>query len=161
MTEAERVVFDLLRWAEAKCPCENETPDPCPLCGASVDGLEGCKAADMTLPASLLHAARAVEANCLKRAKISELIEKAEKRVTPLADMQRAADHKTRTGDAFNALNEASTMAIRLALADLAQAVHPFKRWRLRLAIFFAERERAAALRAHQKAKHRLMAMVI
>lgn len=51
--------------------------------------------------------------------------------------------------------------AIRLARAALAQAVHPFKRWRLRLAIFFAERERASALRAHQKAKHRLMAMVI
>lgn len=32
--EAEKVVCDLLWWAEQKCPCENEEPNPCTLCGA-------------------------------------------------------------------------------------------------------------------------------
>lgn len=62
LRSAEKVVLDLLRWANAKCPCENEQPNPCPLCGASVENLEVCKAADNTLPPSLLRAARAVKA---------------------------------------------------------------------------------------------------
>lgn len=52
-----------------------------------------------------------------ERAEISELIEKAERRVTPLADMARAADHKKRTGDAFNAMNEASTIDLPIGYA--------------------------------------------
>ncbi|MBP0492220.1 hypothetical protein [Roseomonas indoligenes] len=53
------VVSRLLTWADKKCPCENEQPNPCPLCGASVENLEPCKAADQTLPRDLLAAARA------------------------------------------------------------------------------------------------------
>lgn len=66
VTETEKVVLALLRWADAKCPCENEQPDPCPLCGASVENLDGCKAADNTLPPSLLLAAREVKARIQK-----------------------------------------------------------------------------------------------
>ena len=66
--EAEKVVCDLLWWAEQKCPCENEEPNPCTLCGASVENLEGCKAADETLPRSWLYMARAVKAKRLSRA---------------------------------------------------------------------------------------------
>jgi hypothetical protein len=44
----------ILHWADRKCPCENEEPNPCPLCGASVENLEACKAADKTLPPRLL-----------------------------------------------------------------------------------------------------------
>jgi len=48
------LLLDVLRWAESRCPCENETPDPCPLCGASVANLEPCKSAERTLPPDLL-----------------------------------------------------------------------------------------------------------
>jgi hypothetical protein len=37
-------------WAEQRCPCHEETPNPCPLCGASVENLEACKAVDQTFP---------------------------------------------------------------------------------------------------------------
>lgn len=50
----------IIRWANAKCPCGNDLPDPCPLCGASAKpGGGACKAADETLPPSLLQDARA------------------------------------------------------------------------------------------------------
>lgn len=48
-----------LFWADQKCPCWNDEPNPCPLCGASIENLEGCKAADQTLPRHLLVEARA------------------------------------------------------------------------------------------------------
>lgn len=62
--EAERdalreALRGFLDWADRKCPCHNDLPDPCPLCGASVEGLERCKAADETLPRALLAQARA------------------------------------------------------------------------------------------------------
>lgn len=47
-----------LTWADQKCPCHNEEPNPCTLCGASVENLEPCKAADSTLPRMLLRDAR-------------------------------------------------------------------------------------------------------
>lgn len=54
------VVKELMSWADQKCPCHDETPDPCPLCGArSAPGGGGCKAADETLPPELLRMARA------------------------------------------------------------------------------------------------------
>ena len=38
------------------CPCENETPDPCPACGATVDGKDSvrgvCQARYMSRPPS-------------------------------------------------------------------------------------------------------------
>lgn len=55
--ELTEALQGFVRWANAKCPCENEQPNPCPLCGASI--FEGCKAADQTLPRDLLAAARA------------------------------------------------------------------------------------------------------
>lgn len=51
------VLRRFLHWAEQKCPCKFESPDPCPLCGASVaSGI--CKAADSTLPSDILRDAR-------------------------------------------------------------------------------------------------------
>lgn len=44
----------VLHWAEARCPCHNEEPNPCPLCGASVENLEACKSAENTLPRDIL-----------------------------------------------------------------------------------------------------------
>lgn len=49
---------DVLRWAEARCPCRNEEPNLCPLCGASVENLEACKSAENTLPRDLLEKLR-------------------------------------------------------------------------------------------------------
>jgi hypothetical protein len=45
-------------WGEARCPCHNEQPNPCPLCGASVENLEGCKSAENTFPPNLLREIR-------------------------------------------------------------------------------------------------------
>lgn len=44
-------------WASARCPVHEEKPDPCPLCGATVDGkgLDGvCKALKATIPRHIL-----------------------------------------------------------------------------------------------------------
>lgn len=47
-----------LTWGESQCPCRDEKPDPCPLCGASV--AEGtCKAAESKFPRTILEGARA------------------------------------------------------------------------------------------------------
>lgn len=57
MTETDIVVQalkDVLAWAESRCPCRNEQPNHCPLCGASVENLEACKSAENTLPHALL-----------------------------------------------------------------------------------------------------------
>lgn len=59
MSNAERVLRDVLRWAESRCPCHEEQPNPCPLCGASVENLEPCKSAENTLPRRLLGDIRA------------------------------------------------------------------------------------------------------
>lgn len=48
-----------LFWAQTRCPCENEEPNPCTLCGASIENLEGCKAVDRTIPPDILGEARA------------------------------------------------------------------------------------------------------
>ncbi|WP_353640786.1 hypothetical protein [Mesorhizobium sp. WSM2239] len=58
--QLEAVVKKTLRWAEARCPCHNEEPNPCPLCGASVENLEGCKSAENTIPRDLLTELRRV-----------------------------------------------------------------------------------------------------
>ena len=46
-------------WGEQQCPCENEQPDPCPLCGASVENGDICKAAEAKFPRRILENARA------------------------------------------------------------------------------------------------------
>lgn len=51
--ELRQLVWDIDFWARSKCPCNNEQPDPCPLCGASVANLENCKAVDITFPSRL------------------------------------------------------------------------------------------------------------
>lgn len=40
-------------WAQAKCPANEESPDPCPLCGATVEA-GVCKAVDEMFPERLL-----------------------------------------------------------------------------------------------------------
>lgn len=43
----------VLRWAKTKCPCTEEKPDPCTLCGATV--VSGrCMAVENTIPAHLI-----------------------------------------------------------------------------------------------------------
>lgn len=60
---------------------------------------------------------RALMIGARERASISELIEKAEHSVTPLEAVKRASEHKARTGAAFNAMNEASTIDLPLGYA--------------------------------------------
>lgn len=50
VVKALRVVHD---WANARCPCHEETPDPCPLCGASVER-GACMSAENTIPRDIL-----------------------------------------------------------------------------------------------------------
>ncbi|MEZ2132524.1 MULTISPECIES: hypothetical protein [unclassified Sinorhizobium] len=45
-------------WAQQRCPCHEETPNPCPLCGASVENLEACKAVESIFPRDLLSEVR-------------------------------------------------------------------------------------------------------
>lgn len=47
-----------LDWAQRQCPCENEEPNPCPLCDASVENLECCKAIEAKFPRRILDLAR-------------------------------------------------------------------------------------------------------
>ena len=58
--EVERVLVRVLHWAESRCPCYNEQPNSCPLCGASVENLEACKSAENTLPRDILQDLRNV-----------------------------------------------------------------------------------------------------
>lgn len=60
--EVERLraaLRSFIRWGEQQCPCENDLPDPCPLCDASVGNLQGCKAVDQKFPPRILAEARA------------------------------------------------------------------------------------------------------
>lgn len=53
-TLAVRALRAVLTWADQRCPCHNDEPNPCPLCGASVENLEACKSAENTIPRTLL-----------------------------------------------------------------------------------------------------------
>jgi len=47
-------------WAEQRCPCRNEEPNPCPLCLADANNPKDiCLSAENTLPAHVLSAVRA------------------------------------------------------------------------------------------------------
>lgn len=52
-----------------------------------------------------------------EREAIAALVEKAAARPTPLENMKRAAAHKRKSGDAFNAMNEASTIDLPIGFA--------------------------------------------
>ena len=73
---ADGVVSDLLAalerflwWGQQQCPCHEDEPNPCPLCGASVENLEGCKAIEAKFPAAILGQAR----EAISRAKATAL----------------------------------------------------------------------------------------
>lgn len=53
-TTEQALLHKILHWASSRCPCENEQPNPCPLCGASVENLEACKAIEETIPRHIL-----------------------------------------------------------------------------------------------------------
>lgn len=54
-TDALDLIARMRSWAERKCPCENEQPNPCPLCGADVDKPNDvCRAVDNTFPDSFV-----------------------------------------------------------------------------------------------------------
>jgi len=66
------VLRDVIRWAESRCPCHEETPDPCTLCDATVAS-GTCKAVDATFPRKLLGDMRAaLEAAALSPARSGE-----------------------------------------------------------------------------------------
>jgi hypothetical protein len=59
---ARSVLRKIEHWAQQKCPCHNEQPNPCPLCGASVENLEACKAVESIFPRDLLVEVRSITA---------------------------------------------------------------------------------------------------
>lgn len=52
LEKARETIDGMLYWAQHRCPCTDEKPDPCTLCGVSVASLEGCKAVDASFPRS-------------------------------------------------------------------------------------------------------------
>jgi hypothetical protein len=62
LERATKAVRNTLTWAEQRCPCRNEEPNPCPLCSASIENLEGCKSAENTMPRHILEMLRAASA---------------------------------------------------------------------------------------------------
>jgi hypothetical protein len=54
MSPEQKLLSKIKHWAQSKCPCHEETPNPCPLCGASVENLEPCKAVENTFPRDIL-----------------------------------------------------------------------------------------------------------
>jgi len=54
MTDAVAMLKEVVDWASKRCPCHNDVPNPCPLCGASVENLEACKAVESIFPRELL-----------------------------------------------------------------------------------------------------------
>jgi hypothetical protein len=60
-TSVTNALLMVLDWAERRCPCHDEKPDPCPLCGASAKlGGGHCMSAENTLPKHILSELRAV-----------------------------------------------------------------------------------------------------
>lgn len=50
LSEAVKALEAVMRWASSRCPCANELPNPCTLCGVTVESGEACKAIQGTLP---------------------------------------------------------------------------------------------------------------
>ena len=53
MMADDKLLADVLAWAESRCPCADGEPDPCSLCGARSEH-DYCMAADATFPGALL-----------------------------------------------------------------------------------------------------------
>lgn len=64
---AEGALREFITWASSRCPVHEETPDPCPLCGASV-ARGVCQSVEAIIPQRLLSTARGV----LARAALKE-----------------------------------------------------------------------------------------
>jgi hypothetical protein len=47
--------LEISNWAASRCPCEDDKPDPCPLCGARAES-DACRALDASLPDRVLGA---------------------------------------------------------------------------------------------------------
>jgi hypothetical protein len=47
---AVSLLDEIMNWSRQRCPCENEKPDPCPLCGARVNDPDGVCKAGVVLP---------------------------------------------------------------------------------------------------------------
>jgi hypothetical protein len=61
--QLEAVVKRTLTWAEQRCPCKNEEPNPCPLCMADATKPKDiCLSAENTIPRDLLQELRRVRA---------------------------------------------------------------------------------------------------
>ena len=50
---ARKALESVKHWAGSQCPCENDLPDPCPLCGARVSK-DKCMAIEGALPPVIL-----------------------------------------------------------------------------------------------------------
>lgn len=48
-----KVIQNVLTWAEQRCPCHNDEPKICPLCGADA-AKDACMSAENTIPRHLL-----------------------------------------------------------------------------------------------------------
>jgi len=59
--DARKLLARIEHWASTRCPCHEETPNPCPLCGASVENLEACKAVEETFPRDILRDIRSLK----------------------------------------------------------------------------------------------------
>lgn len=60
-----------LWWGQQQCPCYNDDPNPCPLCGASIENLEGCKAVEAKFPPAILGQAREAIARAKQTARMT------------------------------------------------------------------------------------------
>lgn len=64
MSDTEKALRSTLlaikTWADQRCPCTNEQPNPCPLCGADANKPgDVCLSAENTFPRDLLRQIRA------------------------------------------------------------------------------------------------------
>ena len=57
MSEVRKTLEAVLTWAQQRCPCNEEKPDPCPLCDATVEN-GVCLSAEKTIPPALLRRIR-------------------------------------------------------------------------------------------------------
>ena len=67
---ARKILLEVLTWAEQRCPCKDEQPNPCPLCDADAyKPGDVCLSAERTMPRRLLERIRHAIADEEARAK--------------------------------------------------------------------------------------------